>query len=179
MAGAILSADSKYIRRRWIAALTLLSLIILLALARFHYRSREYAFPIPGPGNGHSPKVYVSEFIKPKGVVVVALVFFGRKNRVELLRCYLERNLVDNGGWLDEIQWVKNTDNPEDLKYLDEILASSPRYSMLDATAEGVGFAGYAQAWTQLDRGKLYVKVDDDVVSNSNPVWNPLPTNRY
>lgn len=69
---------------------------------------------------------------------------------------------MDNGGWLDEIHWVKNTDKPKDLAYLDEILASSPRYKMIEL--KGVGFIGYGYAWTHLERGNMYVKIDDDVV---------------
>lgn len=76
-----------------------------------------------------------------------------------------QRNLVDNGGWLDEVHWVQNTNKEEDLAYLAEILASSPRYKKIDLSSEGVGFMGYANAWGHLERGKLYVKIDDDVVS--------------
>jgi len=108
--------------------------------------------------------IQIKEFVKPKDIKIVGLVFYGRKNRVEMLRCYLERNLVDNGGWLDEIHWVQNTDKKDDLEYLDEILASSPRYKKIDLTGEGVGFVGYANAWGHLERGSLYFKVDDDVV---------------
>jgi hypothetical protein len=78
-----------------------------------------------------------------------------------------QRNLVDNGGWLDEVHWVQNTDKKEDLEYLEEILASSPRYRKIDLTGEGVGFIGYANAWGHLERGKLYFKIDDDIVSLS------------
>lgn len=76
-----------------------------------------------------------------------------------------QRNLVDNGGWLDEVHWVQNTNKEEDLAYLAEILASSPRYKKIDLSSEGVGFVGYANAWGHLERGKLYFKIDDDVVS--------------
>ena len=75
-----------------------------------------------------------------------------------------QRNLVDNGGWFDEIHWVRNTEDQEDLAYLQEILDSSPRYKMIDLSQEGVGFAGYNNAFGHLERGKLYVKIDDDVV---------------
>ena len=78
---------------------------------------------------------------------------------------FSQRNLVDNGGWLDEVHWVQNTDNEDDLRYLNEILASSPRYKKVDLTTEGIGFEGYNHAFNHLERGKLYVKIDDDVVS--------------
>lgn len=101
-------------------------------------------------------------FSKPQHIKIVGLVFFGRKSRVEILRCFLGRNLVDRGGWLDEVHWVKNTDNPKDLKYLDEIVASSPLYKTVKL--EGIGFVGYGEAWSKLEPGTLYVKIDDDVV---------------
>jgi hypothetical protein len=34
--------------------------------------------------------VSVQELVKPEGITVVAYVFFGRKSRVEILRCYIE-----------------------------------------------------------------------------------------
>jgi len=69
---------------------------------------------------------------------------------------------VDNGGWLDEVHWVQNTGKEQDLKFLDEILASSPRYKKI--TLDAVGFVGYGAAWGRLERGSLYVKMDDDVL---------------
>lgn len=35
---------------------------------------------------------------------------------------------------------------------------------MVDLSSEGVGAAGYHNAWSHLDRGKLYIKMDDDLV---------------
>ena len=67
---------------------------------------------------------------------------------------------------------MKNTNKKADLEYLDEILASSPRYKMIDLTGEGVGFVGYANAWGHLERGKLYFKIDDDVVRfHPQAIW--------
>ena len=71
---------------------------------------------------------------------------------------------MDNGGWLDEVHWVQNTDKKADLAYLDEILASSPRYKKIDLSSEGVGFVGYGFAWGHLERNTHYIKIDDDVV---------------
>jgi hypothetical protein len=59
---------------------------------------------------------------------------------------------------------VRNTEQPDDLKYLAEILQSSSRYKMIDLSEEGTGFVGYANAWGHMERGKLYIKIDDDVV---------------
>ncbi|KIW66734.1 hypothetical protein PV04_06034 [Phialophora macrospora] len=136
--------------------------ILVLHRLRELHSQRPLSFPTSESATGFSNDLRVWQFDKPDDVKVIGLVFFGRKSRVELLRCYIERNLVDHGGWLDEVHWVKNTDNSEDLKYLEAILASSPRYKTVEL--EGVGFVGYGQAWGKLERGSLYVKIDDDVV---------------
>ena len=75
---------------------------------------------------------------------------------------FWQRNLVDNGGWLDEIHWVRNTARKSDIAYLNEILASSPRYKAIEL--KGVGYEGYGHAWAKLEPGNLYIKIDDDVV---------------
>jgi hypothetical protein len=106
--------------------------------------------------------------VKPVGVPVIGLIFFGRRDRVEVLRCYLERNLVTNGGWLDEIQWVRNTHDEKDLAYLrDDILPSNPLYTEIDISempGSDQQDPAYENAWTKLRRGAIYIKIDDDVV---------------
>jgi hypothetical protein len=93
MAGAILKRDRISSRWRWIIALTIFSLIAITLIATSHYhveRSGEFAFPVPHSDIGHSKMIEIKEFVKPKNVTIIGLVFFGRKNRVEMLRCYLE-----------------------------------------------------------------------------------------
>ncbi|EEP80752.1 conserved hypothetical protein [Uncinocarpus reesii 1704] len=105
-----------------------------------------------------------TSLVKPENITISGLVFFGRKDRVESMHCYLERNMVDNGGWLDEVLWVVNTENKNDLAYLNKILSSSPqRYKKLDLGRKVKG-PEFRQIWKHLDKGKMYVKVDDDVV---------------
>lgn len=41
---------------------------------------------------------------KPENQQVVALLFAGRKHYVQILECYVRRNLVRNGGWLDGVK---------------------------------------------------------------------------
>ena len=167
MAGTKFSANNDTKRRRWFTIVAVFLVLAILLAGGNHYRNNygELAFPTSDGPTGHSTKLENKEFTKPKGIKIIGLVFFGRRNRVEMLRCYLERNLVDNGGWLDEVHWVQNTDKKEDLDYLNEILASQPRYKMIDLSSEGVGFIGYGFAWGHLERGNLYMKIDDDVVS--------------
>lgn len=113
------------------------------------------------------------------GVKVVALVFFGRRDLVSILDCYLkvtrdvpsrlpvhtyqmQRNLKANGGLLDEVIFTVNTDNNGDLAYLEELLKSSPYYRKFVKSVEHEGWAGQWQAVNETDT--IYVKIDDDVV---------------
>ncbi|KAJ9412840.1 hypothetical protein QL093DRAFT_2518936 [Fusarium oxysporum] len=102
--------------------------------------------------------------VKPEGVIVSGFVFYGRKSRVSSMRCYLERNLVDNGGWLDEVLWVANTQNEGDLDYLDEIIASNPEKYKKIIPEKPLSTYTYYKAWQLLERGKYYVKIDDDIL---------------
>lgn len=86
--------------------------------------------------------------------------------------CSQQRNLADNNGWLDEVLWVVNTENEDDLRYLDEILASSPRHRKLDL-GRMVRGPEFRQIWKHLERGKIYVKIDDDVVSREKVLFIP------
>ena len=74
--------------------------------------------------------------------------------------------MADNGGWLDEVLWIINTDDQSDLEYLDEILSRYPtRFKSLRIPGGNLWSNTYYKAWQQLERGKYYVKIDDDIVS--------------
>ncbi|OAX78936.1 hypothetical protein ACJ72_06750 [Emergomyces africanus] len=103
------------------------------------------------------------ELVKPTNVNITGMVFFGRRGRVQSMNCYVERNLVDNGGWLDEVLWYANTDNAEDLKYLDQIIERSPRYKKI-SLEKPVQWPEYTKLWRNLERGTIYVKLDDDIL---------------
>ncbi|KAK5076419.1 hypothetical protein LTR64_006101 [Lithohypha guttulata] len=103
---------------------------------------------------------------KPVDQSVFGLVFYGRADRVRILNCYLERNLVEQGGWLDEVHFVRNTENATDLAYLDELLRKHSRYKIIDINSTLASEVNdrYKAAWRQLQRDTIYVKIDDDVV---------------
>jgi hypothetical protein len=76
-----------------------------------------------------------------------------------------QRNLADQGGWLDEVLWVVNTDHGDDLQYLEKIIASDPtRHKRLSIPGDKLNTYTYYKAWQHLERGKYYVKIDDDIV---------------
>lgn len=188
-----MAVEYKNPRRRWIIIVSCLSLLALIffTLPITSTSALKDVVPLPlGSSNNeplptslpHAPSL--AGFVKPEGVKIVGLVFYGRKSRVEIMRCYLEvrettmvltngarplltfrkRNMVDRGGWLDEVHWVENTGKKDDLAYLEKILKSNERYKKIDLKKEGIGFEGYAHAWGHLKPGHLYVKIDDDVV---------------
>lgn len=120
--------------------------------------------PNPTSTGTQSPKVQDSKahkFDKPKEFKIVGLVFFGRPPVVAILDCYLKKNLVSNGGFLDEVLWAVNTDKPEDLDYLDGLIQTSERYRKVELP-EG----GYKSIWANaVEDGPMYIKIDDDMVS--------------
>ncbi|KAJ9652724.1 hypothetical protein H2198_008043 [Neophaeococcomyces mojaviensis] len=157
--------DSSRLRRRWqLLILTILLSIILLLFFRHEGRPRELSDPVPLNQLGISPhnQGIGHRLVKPSGVKVIGLIFFGRKDRVQILQCFLERNLAVNGGWLDEIHWIRNTDIKADVDYLHKIVASNPAYRVIEI--KETGFVGYGLAWTTLQPDAIYVKIDDDVV---------------
>ncbi|KAK5409495.1 hypothetical protein LTR06_007068 [Exophiala xenobiotica] len=113
---------------------------------------------------GHDQTTLASrpQLVKPSGFKVIGMVFYGRRDRSQILHCFLMHNLVDNGGWLDEVHWIRNTDNEHDLQYLDEILTQSDRYKQV--YQEKTKDQGYSDAWSKLEPGHIYVKVDDDLI---------------
>lgn len=59
-----------------------------------------------------------------------------------MLDCYLQKNLKSNGGLLDEVRFLVNTDNEYDLAWLDELVSRNPEYRRLD------GDRGFTAQWT-------------------------------
>lgn len=115
--------------------------------------------PVKGAGGkGRHPAV--SPWEKPKGFKIIGLIFFGRKRTVEILDCYLKRNLVANGGFLDEVLWVANTNNETDLKYMDQLVQTSAHYKNLTLID-----LGYHSVWEHaVDDKNMFIKIDDDMV---------------
>lgn len=93
---------------------------------------------------------------------VIGLVFFGRRELVEVLDCYLQRNLKANGGLLDEVIFVVHTDIQEDLDYLETLVPRRPEYSKYEVKGTYRWLAGSWEPVTDPDA--IYVKIDDDVI---------------
>ncbi|KAF2403012.1 hypothetical protein EJ06DRAFT_472081 [Trichodelitschia bisporula] len=112
---------------------------------------------VSGKGDGEG----VTEWVKPEGLKVVGLVFYGRPASVSILDCYLKRNLVENGGVLDEVIFIVRTKKMQDLGWLDALLETSDSYRKQNVTWEGKDYRG---AYDIIQNGTMYIKIDDDIV---------------
>lgn len=125
--------------------------------------SKKPQKPKPNPKQvfgGKGKHSELSPWKKPKGFKIIGLIFFGRQRTVEILDCYLKRNLVANGGFLDEVLWVANTNNEDDLKYLDTLVQTTKYYKNLTLID-----LGYDSVWEHaVDDKNMFIKIDDDMV---------------
>lgn len=144
---------------RWIF---LVLFLLMTVLVGSFYRSRGVSLPSTAAA---LTSVFTGEhkIVKPEGFKIIAIVFYGRPDRVEILNCYLQKNLVENGGMLDEVRWAVNTHNEDDIKWLEEeVLPSSPNYKRVNIGSDNN--AQYGKVWETVEKGHLYIKIDDDVV---------------
>ena len=136
--------------------LVILSSIISLVILGGLLFSRQ----VNGPTQ--NPKRILRKWTKPEGFKIVGMVFYGRPATVSILDCYLKRNLVTNGGFLDEVHWMVNTNDKYDRRYLDGLTDSSEFYKKVTINETG----HWANVWAQAtDNDTLYIKIDDDMVS--------------
>ncbi|KAI4209179.1 MAG: hypothetical protein LQ351_007854 [Letrouitia transgressa] len=112
------------------------------------------------------------KFVKPNDFKIIGLIFFGRPPVVAVLDCYLKRNLVSNGGWLDEVHWVVNTDKKDDIKWLDELVKTHELYKKIT-----IPELGYNHIWSTVKKEHMYIKIDDDMVYfDDNAISNVVYT---
>ena len=96
MAGRLLHSDSNISRRHWFVAVLVFGVLATIIATAAHYRqnySGELAFPTPDSHTGFAKELQIKEFVKPEGLKIIGFVFFGRRSRVEILRCFLEVSL--------------------------------------------------------------------------------------
>ncbi|CAJ2508731.1 Uu.00g137570.m01.CDS01 [Anthostomella pinea] len=100
---------------------------------------------------------------KPEGLKVVAMVFFGRKRYVDILDCYLRKNLVSNGGYLDEVWFMAHTQDEDDIAWVEGLVLENPDYKIV-----GQGKCEqekYKCLWEYAIEDKtIYIKIDDDII---------------
>ena len=83
---------------------------------------------------------------------------------MNILDCYLKKNLVTRGGYLDEVRFMINTKKEDDIKWVDELLKTEPLYRKVETLEKG---GHYDNLWNNhaTEDNTMYIKIDDDVVS--------------
>lgn len=71
---------------------------------------------------------------------------------------------MSQGGWLDEVHFVRNTKDVDDLAFLESVVVANARYKILDLPDEDDQHLRYALSWKTTEHDAVYVKIDDDVV---------------
>lgn len=114
-----------------------------------------------------TPEVSVAHskpFQKPSQRIV-AMVFAGRKEYVSILDCYLQRNLVRNGGLLDEVMWIMHVNRTADIVYLHDLVDNVPEYTRHEIYAQQEdALKPFRDGYKLCKPNTYYVKIDDDVV---------------
>lgn len=126
-----------------------LLMVVLVAGTGQHGMKSRLGRLWPGRTRQHPPRVE-------------AMVFYGRRQSVAMLDCYLRRNLVSNGGVLQQVTFFVKTADAADLQFLERLLAAEPEYYR-KITLPDKGWS-YSQYYEALDSSTWYFKVDDDVV---------------
>jgi hypothetical protein len=175
-----------------IILLVLFGLSVLGLLFTNRERIRESRFVDFGLSPTHSSTDPLETPESPRKII--GLVFYGRKEFVSILDCYLQvcmifscfviwltnppkRNLVENGGLLDEVIFAVNTENQDDLAYLDELVAANPKYRTYEAHNENYEHGGWQGTWSAVEHGNIYIKIDDDVVRIARDNFSKVITN--
>lgn len=103
---------------------------------------------------------------KPRGIKIIAMVFYGRKHNVDILDCYLRQNLASNGGYLDEVWFMVHTSVKDDVEWLRGLTGGEPGYRFVELGDCTDG--PYGCVWEYaVDDDTIYIKIDDDIVGAS------------
>lgn len=90
-----------------------------------------------------------------------AIVYAGRREYLEVLNAYLERDLKVNGGVLDTVQFALVKYTMDDLRYLIELTRRNPGSYVIPPIEGG----GWDVIWRLVvEPNAFYLKIDDDVV---------------
>ncbi|KAI0597139.1 hypothetical protein F4775DRAFT_267142 [Biscogniauxia sp. FL1348] len=100
---------------------------------------------------------------KPDGLRVVAMVFYGRKRYVDILDCYLRKNLASNGGYLDEVWFMAHTQNKDDTAWVEDLVLEEPDYKIIGQ--HECENQTYSCLWSFATADNtIYIKIDDDII---------------
>lgn len=110
----------------------------------------------------HDDLMPTTKWRKSSGFQIVGIVFYGRRVHVDILDCYLQQNLIRNGGYLDGVLFFQNTNDRDDIDYLTQLIEHEPRYKRIDF---GDDHDNWEHMWdAYFDDSTMYFKIDDDLV---------------
>ncbi|KAL4915167.1 hypothetical protein BDW62DRAFT_203894 [Aspergillus aurantiobrunneus] len=138
-------------------------MLVIFAHVCFPDFSRLRLGLLPLYVHGNSPALFYAfsqspkHFSKPKGIEIVALVPFHQPRRMEILDCYLRRNLASNGGFLDRVVFIPRTNHTKSLGWLTSRVDKTPSYSTS-------GSSNLAFGTVDEDVDTLFVWIDGGVV---------------
>ncbi|KAJ5895454.1 hypothetical protein N7495_007145 [Penicillium taxi] len=95
-------------------------------------------------------------FPKPHGFKIVALVPFNYHERTAILDCYLQKNLVHNHGFLDQVVFIPQTTDAVSLDWLYSLVQKTPEYA--------ISPPGHDMDWKIARDKTMYIRIDGDVV---------------
>ncbi|KAF7591760.1 hypothetical protein BBP40_001140 [Aspergillus hancockii] len=94
-------------------------------------------------------------FKKPDSLKVVALVPFRDHERTEILDCYLQRNLVDKQGLIDQVVFIPQTNDTESLKWLMSAVERTASYRIAEPSD---------LEWEGMNKNVVFIRIDGDIV---------------
>ena len=152
---------SSWLRPRYVLiALATVAALLLIGVGINRGRGFRLTKDPPYLPPSRAPDEPVKPWTKPGEFKIIGLIFFGRPSVVAILDCYLKRNLVSNGGWLDEVHFVVNTKKEDDINYLEELIKTNDLYKKIIIPS-----LGYNEVWgNAVERNIMYIKIDDDIV---------------
>ena len=142
-------------------------------------------------GSSHSTSTSRNYDGQSKNVRLPVLVFYGRREMFQITHIYLEMNLRANGGIVDEVRLVPNTNNTDDLNYMHQLLRQHTWYRLSNEGSYsdiwerenalyGRFYAGISysnDANDEVDQAHaqtVFVKLDDDIVYISENAFEAL-----
>ncbi|KAI3319951.1 hypothetical protein HD806DRAFT_525245 [Xylariaceae sp. AK1471] len=121
-----------------------------------HDRAKQFKLDSIAPKGGWQ---------KPKGVKIIAIVFYGRKRYVDILDCYLQQNLASNGGYLDEVWFMAHTENEDDIAWVKDLEGKYKDYKIVGQGDCDQPNKDYGCMWKYATGDNtMYIKLDDDIV---------------
>ncbi|QLI65158.1 uncharacterized protein G6M90_00g010680 [Metarhizium brunneum] len=109
--------------------------------------------------SGTEMMAVVREWQKREGIrKIVGLVFYQKRQQAAILDCYLKRDLAKNGGVLDQVIWLRQTDDARDVEFLDKLVRSEAHYSWRNQEGSD------ASAYDGIQDDLLYIQIDSGIV---------------